>query len=119
MDSVRRAPLAAFGCRPRGFLLRQRLSCRPMQERPRSGRAGSLMTGPKKLKKRIQELDQERTALLKAHQILMDIFWIKRTKDARRRASTALDEAAKREKRIAQLQDELKALEKGQRHSRN
>jgi len=77
------------------------------------------MTSRKKLKKRIEELDQERTALLKAHQTLTDIYWIKRTKEAKRRASIALDGAGKREKRIAQLQAELKAPEKGHRHNQN
>ena len=70
------------------------------------------MTSPKQLKKRIEGLDQERRALLKAHQTLMDIYWIKRTKEARRRASTALDEAGKREKRITELEAELKAVRK-------
>jgi hypothetical protein len=55
------------------------------------------MTSRKKLKKRIEELDQERTALLKAHQTITDIYWIKGTKQAKRRATIALDEAGKRE----------------------
>jgi hypothetical protein len=70
------------------------------------------MKSPKELKKRIEGLDQKRRALLKAHQTLMDIYLIKRTKEARRRASTALEEAGKRERRIAELQAELKAVRK-------
>ena len=70
------------------------------------------MRSPKELQKRIEGLDQERRALLKAHQTLMDMYLIKRTKDAKRRASTALDEAGKREKRIAELQAEMKLVRK-------
>jgi hypothetical protein len=70
------------------------------------------MTSPKELKRRIEGLDQERSALLKAHQTLMDIYRTKGTGDAKRRASTALDQAGKRERRIAELQAELKAARK-------